>query len=132
MSDEAASGSVPETEPQPAAEQSTEWTPRAWPVSAIIVAVIFALLTAWFLFQAFGNLINVPDAYKAYGLGDRIPWAVLIAGVALPPLLFAAAALLGMRRALTARVLIFAAALGATAATSFALYALSVYLVTAG
>jgi hypothetical protein len=42
-----------------------------------------------------------------------------------PPLLFAAALLIGRRRMLSTRVLVLAAGLAATAATSFSLYVLA-------
>jgi len=103
---------------------------RAWPVTAIILAVVFGLLFAWFLYQAIGNLVNVPAAYEQVGFGDRVPWAILIAGVALPVLLFAGAAWIGIRRTLSQRVMLFAAGLAATAATSFSLYVASAYLVS--
>lgn len=104
--------------------------PRAWPLAAIMLAVVFGLLFAWFLYQAIGNLVNVPAAYEQVGFGDRIPWAILVAGVALPVLLFAGAAWIGVRRTLSQRVMLFAAGLAATAATSFSLYVVSAYLVS--
>jgi len=103
--------------------------PRGWPVAAIVLAVVFGLLYAWFLYQAIGNLINVPPAYDEYELGDRIPWAILIGGVVAPVMLFAGAAWVGVRRTLTDRVLLFAAGLAATAAISFSLLEISRYLV---
>ena len=105
---------------------------RAWPISAIVLAVVFGLLFAWFLYQAIGNLVNVPPAYEQVGYGDRIPWGILLAGVGLPVVLFAGAAWLGIRRTLSQRVILFAAGLGATAATSFSLYVASAYLVSLG
>ena len=105
---------------------------RAWPLTAIVLAVVFGLLFAWFLYQAIGNLVNVPPAYEQVGYGDRIPWGILLAGVGLPVVLFAGAAWLGIRRSLSQRVILFAAGLGATAATSFSLYVASAYLVSLG
>ncbi|AYF97125.1 hypothetical protein [Protaetiibacter intestinalis] len=105
---------------------------RAWPLPAIVVAVVFGLLYAWFLYQAIGNLLNVPPAYENAGFGERIPWALLVVGAAFPVLAFAAAAWLGVRRTLTHRVLVFAAGLAATSATALSLYVVSAYLVTVG
>lgn len=127
MTDDLAPGSAHGSAPEaPSVERQ-----RAWPIPAIVLAVVFGLLYAWFLYQAIGNLINVPPAYDSYGLGDRIPWAILVAGVALPVLLFAGAAWLGLRRTLTDRVLLFAAGLGATAATAFSLLEISRSLIVA-
>lgn len=103
-------------------------TPRAWPLAAIVLAVVFGLLFAWFLYQAIGNLLNSPAAYEGAGFGDRIPWAILVAGVAIPVVAFVVAAWLGLRRSLTDRVLLFAAGLGVTAATAFSLLQISQYL----
>jgi hypothetical protein len=115
---------TPERAPDPQQHQ------RAWPLTAVVLAVVFGLLFAWFLYQAIGNLVNVPAAYEQVGYGDRIPWGILLAGVGLPVVLFAGAAWLGLRRSLSQRVILFAAALGATAATSFSLYVASAYLVS--
>lgn len=103
---------------------------RVSPLAATLVALVFAALGGWFLYQAIGNLVNVPAAYEAFEWADRIPWAILIAGVALPVVLYVGALLVGRGRSLTERVIVFAAALAATAATSFSLYALSLFLVT--
>ena len=106
--------------------------PRAWSVGAVVVAVLFAALHGWFLYQAITNLVYTPAAYENYGLADRIPWVLLIAGVALPVLLYATALWVGLWRELSTRVLLFAASLGATAATWFALYVLAAWLVAIG
>ena len=126
MTDDLAPGSAPGSAPEaPSVERQ-----RAWPIPAIVLAVVFGLLFAWFLYQAIGNLVNVPSAYEQVGYGDRIPWGILLAGVGLPVVLFAGAAWLGIRRTLSQRVILFAAGLGATAATSFSLYVASAYLVS--
>jgi len=109
--------------------ETSEQEPHAWPVPAIVLGVVFAALYGWFLYLAIVNLVEVPPAYEAYDLGDRIPWAILIGGIALPVVLFAGAAWFGVRRALTDRVLLFAAGLGATAATAFSLLEISRYLI---
>lgn len=103
---------------------------RVSPIAVSLVALVFAALTGWFLFQAIGNLIGTPRAYENFGWADRVPWAILIAGVVLPVVFYVGALLVGRGRLLTERVLVFAAALAATAATSFSLYAMSLYLVT--
>ncbi|WP_166866108.1 hypothetical protein [Salinibacterium sp. ZJ70] len=99
-------------------------------IGAIAVAVVFAALTGWFLYQAAGNLINTPVAYENFGWADRVPWAVLVLGVALPVLFYVGALVAVRRQPLTNRVLVFTAALAATAATYFSLYAVALYQVT--
>ena len=96
-----------------------EMPPLGW---RIAVAAVFAVLYGWFLFTASSNLIALPALYTAQGYDDFIPWVPLVLGVVTPPLLYAGALLLGRRRVLSTRVLVFAAGLAAAAATSLALY----------
>jgi len=103
---------------RPAAAASV---PLGW---RLAVAVIFAALHGWFLFAAASNLIALPPLYAAQGYAEYTPWTTLILGVVLPPVLFAGALLLGRRRVLSARVVLLAASLAATAATSLSLYVL--------
>ncbi|QEO10687.1 hypothetical protein [Protaetiibacter larvae] len=100
----------------------------SWPVPAIVLAIVFGVLFAWFLYQAIGNLVNVPHAYAAVGMADRVPWVLLIGGIALPVVFYVGAALIGVRQTLANRVLLFAAGLAATSATALALYAASAFL----
>lgn len=96
--------------------------PLGWRVG---VAVIFALLHGWFLFTAASNLIALPALYAAQGYDELIPWTTLILGVALPPVFYVVALLLGRRRMLSARVVVLAASLAATAASALTLYVLA-------
>jgi hypothetical protein len=89
------------TAPEP---QLDEIPPLGW---RIAVAAVFALLYGWFLFTASSNLIALPALYAAQGYAEFTPWVPLV---------------LGGRRILSTRVLVFAAGLAATAATSLALY----------
>jgi hypothetical protein len=82
--------------------------PRAkygWP--SIAIAIVFGLVYAYVLFEALGNLLQLPGT-----LGASTPWAVLIVDVALPVIVFVVAILLGRRRPILYRVLFFVA--GAT------------------
>lgn len=106
------------TETPPLAEEPP---PLGW---RILLATIFALLSGWFLFTATSTLIALPPLYAAQGFAEYTPWATLVLGVVVPPVLYAAALWFGRGRALSTRVLVFAAGLAATAATSFAFYAL--------
>ena len=96
-----------------------ELPPLGW---RIALAVVFALLYGWFLFAAASNLVALPTLYIAQGYAAFIPWVPLVLGVVAPPVLYAAALLLGRRQVLSTRVLVFAAGLAAAAATSLALY----------
>ena len=107
----------PDVEPGP-----PDAVPLGW---RIAVAVVFAALYGWFLFAATSNLVALPTLYAAQGYAEYTPWATLIAGVVLPPVLYAVALLLGRRRMLSTRVVVLATGLAATAATSLSLYVLA-------
>ena len=95
--------------------------PLGWRIG---LAVLFAALYGWFLFSAVSNLVALPPLYEAQGYAEYTPWATLILGVVLPPVFYLVALLVGRGRMLSPRVVAFAAGLGATAATSLALYVL--------
>ncbi|NEM91452.1 hypothetical protein [Galbitalea soli] len=77
----------------------------SWPSRA--VAIAFALLYAYVLWSAIGNLILLPTILGA----DSTPWWLLVLDVALPAVVYAAAFLLGRRRGLGVRALLFLAGL---------------------
>jgi hypothetical protein len=104
---------------------TTEAPPASVPLGwRIALAVIFAALHGWFLFAAISNLVALPPLYAAQGVAEYTPWTTLILGVVLPPVFYALGLLSGRRRALSARVVVFAASLAATAATALSLYVL--------
>lgn len=104
---------------------------RQWTV--LVVAVLFALLYAYDLFEAISNLVGVTaqlDAYNAFaeenGLTPAaVPWALLVATIALPPVAYATAAALGRGRSIGMRALLFAAGLTVVAALTLSLIALA-------
>lgn len=71
-----------------------------WP--SILVAAVFGILYAYVLWTAIGNLIQLPVA-----LGDVTPWWLLILDVALPVVVYVAAFLLGRRRHIGVRAILF-------------------------
>lgn len=84
----------------------------------IVVALVFAVLFALALITPVSDLVALPGIYAAYGIGDAVPWPLLVLSVALPPVLYVVGLLLGRGRPPFARALILTVAL----ATSFALY----------
>ena len=84
----------------------------------ILIPIVFAVLFALALFGPISNLLALPAVYDAYGIGDAVPWPLLILAIVLPPVLYVAGLLLGRRRPPFARALILTVALAA----SFALY----------
>jgi hypothetical protein len=71
-----------------------------WP--SIVVAIIAGVLYAYVLWNAIGNLINLPKA-----LGAVTPWWLLIVDVAVPVVVFVTVFLIGRRTSLGARSLFF-------------------------
>ena len=69
---------------------------------SIVVAVVFGLLNAYVLWNAIGNLINLPKEF-----GAVTPWWLLILDLAVPVVAFTAAFIIGRRRSLGARALFF-------------------------
>jgi hypothetical protein len=84
----------------------------------IVVPIVFAVLFALALVMPVSDLGGLPAVYAAYGIGDAVPWPLLVLAVVLPPVLYVVALLLGRGRPPFARALLFTVAL----ATSFALY----------
>lgn len=98
----------------------------------VIVTALFGLLFAYDLFEAVANVVGVSGQVGAYndfaaenGLAAAsVPWAVLVADLALPPVAFVAAVLLGRRRPTGTRVLLLAAGLAVVASATLSLTAL--------
>jgi hypothetical protein len=85
--------------------ESESATPTArpgygWP--SILVAIVFGLLNADVLWNAIGNLVNLPRAF-----GSVTPWWLLILDVAVPVAAYVLAFILGRRRPLGVRALFF-------------------------
>lgn len=69
----------------------------------VIVTLVFVVLFAYQLYAAVSNLVALPEVYEAAGIGDAVPWAVLVANVAAPAVVFAAASAVARGRRLAAR-----------------------------
>jgi hypothetical protein len=88
------------------------------PVSATI-AILFGLLYAYDLWEAISTLLELPGYYALVGLDSAdVPWALLIVGVIIPPLVYALAFVLGRKRNALERALIFLVGLALVASSS--------------
>ena len=78
----------------------TAATARPGILGRIIVSVVAAAFYAYPFWTALGNLINLPAYYSdQFGVSaDRVPWALLVAGVAAPIVVFGAAIVVAWRR----------------------------------
>lgn len=90
---------------------------------SLTVAAIFGLFYAYDVWEAIGNLFLVPADYAQFMAGDKVPWWLLWLGVALPPVVFALAVIVGRRRNVLGRALIFLVGLAVVAALTFGVYA---------
>ncbi len=94
-------------------------------VPSLMVAGLFALLTAYDLWEAIGTAIALPASYQAIGFDPAtIPWWIVVLYVLVPPMTFALAILVGRRQSVVGRALVFAVALAVSAALSLGLIAL--------
>jgi hypothetical protein len=88
----------------------------------IVIPVVFAIVYALALIAPISDLGALPAIYDAYGIGDAIPWALLVLNVAAPPVFFVLALLIGRGRPPMARVLVLIVGAAASFATYFAVF----------
>ena len=91
---------------------------------SLVVAALFGLFYAYDLWEALGNLFNLPVAYDALGIGDRVPYLLLWTGVLVPPVIFGIAVFVGRRRTVFGKALIFLVGLAVVACLTLAVLAL--------
>ena len=95
----------------------------------LVIAVLFGLLFAYDLWEAIGNAIELPKFFaqlEEVGLGAReVPWVLIWVGILIPPIAYAAALVLGLRRTAPLKALIFLVALVAVATLSMSVNALA-------
>lgn len=110
---------------QSPAEQTVTADERRTGWLGLAVAGLFGVFYAYDLWEAIGNLVNLPTFYAAFGLDEaRLPWWLLWAGVLIPPVAFAAALLLGRRHSLLGQALVLLTGLAVVAALSLGVIAL--------
>ena len=93
-------------------------------VPTLLIAAAFGLLFAYFVYQAIGNLLELPKSYEAIGLSDSVPWVVLILGLVIPILLYVIAFAVALRQKLLNTAIIFLMALVTVAAFSYGIVAI--------
>jgi ABC-type spermidine/putrescine transport system permease subunit I len=102
-------------------------------LAATVVMLVAALVFAWSVWAAIGNLSQVPAQFGAYRdfvtkggapeLAKNTPWVALIAALVVPVLGYLAALWLGRRRGLRARIVLFVVAYAAVCALTVSLTA---------
>lgn len=90
--------------------------------SFVIVALFFAALFAWDVWEAVGNLVGLQPFYEVLGIGERVPWVLLWVGVFTPVVSYAIALVLALRRQRWGeRILLFVVGWASVAATSLSI-----------
>ena len=97
--------------------------PALTPLS-LVVAGLFGLVYAYFVYQAIGNLIELPKSYSAIGLGDSVPWLLLVIGLLIPVIVYVLAFIIGLRRPVLDKAVIFIMGLTITAGLGFTVVAI--------
>lgn len=96
---------------------------------SITVAAILGLFYAYDLWEAVSNLVQLPGVYDLLGIGSaKVPWWLLIIGLAIPPVIFGLALLIGRRRNVFGKALIFVMGLTVVAGLSLGVIALEAVL----
>jgi hypothetical protein len=97
--------------------------PVGW--AGLAVAVIFALFYAYDVWEAVSNVASIAGVYELFGLDPAdAPWWLLVIGVLVPVVVYAAALLLGRGRGPIARLLILVVGLAVVAVLSLDIVAL--------
>lgn len=98
-------------------------------VAKPLIAAGFGFFYAYDVWEAVSTLIELPRFYEAIGLtAEVVPWWLLIAGIALPLVVFVAALLIGRRRSVGKFVLVLLVGLAVVAAFSLGAVALEFVL----
>ena len=85
---------------------------------AWIVALLFALAFGYDAVEAVANAQQLPLVYVGAGIEASIPWWLLVVGVAIPAVLFAASLWVGRRMRLVAKAGVMLVALAVSAQAS--------------
>ena len=93
-------------------------------VLSLVVGGLFGFVYAYFVYQAIRNLIELPKSYDAIGLGDSVPWLLLVVGLVIPIAVYVLAFAIGLRRVVLDKVIIFVVGLTITAGLGFTIVAI--------
>jgi glucan phosphoethanolaminetransferase (alkaline phosphatase superfamily) len=113
------------TEPvEPVEPQSILKPKQPIGILTLVIAAVFGLFFAYFVYQAIENLIELPKSYEAITLGESVPWVLLVIGLAIPVILYVIAFVITLRRPVLDKLLIFVMALSTAAAFSYGVVAI--------
>jgi hypothetical protein len=92
---------------------------------SLIVAAVLGLFYAYDVWEAVGNMINLPAFYDSIGVGSKhVPWWLLWIGVLIPVVVFLLAFVVGRRRNVGDKAVVFIVGLALAAGLGIGVLAL--------
>jgi hypothetical protein len=92
---------------------------------SLIVAAVLGLFYAYDVWEAVGNMINLPAFYDQLGIGSKhVPWWLLWIGVLIPVVVFVLAFVIGRRRNVGGKAVVFIVGLALAAGLGIGVLAL--------
>ncbi|MCU1578422.1 MAG: hypothetical protein JWP19_626 [Rhodoglobus sp.] len=92
---------------------------------SLIVAAVLGLFYAYDVWEAVGNMINLPAFYDSIGVGSKhVPWWLLWIGVLIPVVVFLLAFVIGRRRNIGEKAVVFIVGLALAAGLGIGVLAL--------
>lgn len=107
------------------ADDATEAKRGRYGLLSLIVAVLLGLFYAYDVWEAIGNMINLPPFYDELGIGaENVPWWLLWIAVAIPIVVFVLAFAIGRRRRVGGKAVVFIVGLAVAAGLGIGVLAL--------
>lgn len=98
------------------ADDNREATRGRYGWLSLVVAAVFGLFYAYGVWAAVGNMIALPGFYDLAGFGsENVPWWLLWIGVLIPVVVFVVAFVIGRRRNVGVKALVFLVGLAVAA-----------------
>jgi hypothetical protein len=92
---------------------------------SLVVAAVLGLFYAYDVWEAIGNMINLPAFYDSIGVGSKhVPWWLLWIGVLIPVAVFLLAFVIGRRRNVGEKAVVFIVGLALAAGLGIGVLAL--------
>lgn len=92
---------------------------------SLIVAALLGLFYAYDVWEAIGNMINLPPFYDQLGIGSKhVPWWLLWIGLAIPIVVYVLAFVIGRRSNVGRKAVVFVVGLALAAGLGIGVLAL--------
>lgn len=87
---------------------------------SLVIAALFGLFYAYDVWEAIGNLIQVPGIYEGLGFTASTPWVLLVAALVFPIVVYVVVFLIGLRRNVGEKALLLLTGLAVSNALALA------------